>query len=510
MENITTLILTGAIAAIVGSIVGYFVRQAIVKKRKGSIEASLQKKIEQSKKDSEKIIEEAKEQAKKYSRESKEEEEKRRREVNKTQDILLQRERILEKKISDFDQKEKDFTGRVEKVKRIKENLLNLKEEVSKKLETVSGISKEDAKAELLNKVEQENESEIMEKMRRLEDDGIQKVEKRAKEILAFAIQKCALSQAQDITVSTVALPSDEIKGKIIGKEGRNIKTLERLTGVEVIIDETPETAIISSFDPVRRQIAKLALEKLMQDGRIQPARIEGKVEEAEKEIAEQIKKSGEQAVYDLGVVGFDSKLVQLIGRLRFRTSYGQNVLLHSMEVAHIAAGIAGELGANVAVCKKAGLLHDIGKAVDHQFEGSHVDIGIKILNKFNVDKNITAAMKSHHEEYPAESLEAIIVQAADQISGARPGARKDTVENYIKRLEELEAIANSFKGIDKTYAIQAGRELRVFVKPNEVNDMEQKKLAKQIADRIHEELKYPGEIKVVVIRENRVIEHAK
>jgi ribonuclease Y len=335
-------------------------------------------------------------------------------------------------------------------------------------------------------------------------------MEKRAKEILAFAIQKCALSQAQEITTSTVSLPSDDIKGKIIGKEGRNIKTLERLTGVEIIIDETPETAIISSFDPVRRQIAKLALEKLMQDGRIQPAKIESKVEEAEKEITEQIKKSGEQAVYDLGVVGFDPKIVQLVGRLRFRTSYGQNVLLHSMEVAHIASAIAGELGANETVCKKAGLLHDIGKAVDHQFEGSHVDIGVKILEKFHVDKNIISAMKSHHEEYPAESLEAIIIQAADQISGARPGARKDTVENYIKRLEELEGIANSFKGIDKAYAIQAGRELRVFVKPNEINDMEQKKLAKKIADKIHEDLNYPGEIKVVVIRENRIIEHAK
>lgn len=510
MENNLIFAITGAISIIIGIVVGYSVRKSIVKKRKGSIEASLQKKVEQTKKDAEKIIEKAKEDAIKHSQSSKKDEENRRRELTKTQEILLQRERILEKKISSFDDKEKEFFEKVKKVKKIKENLLSLREEAGKKLETISGISKEDAKSELLNKVEQESESEIMEKMRRLEDDGIQKMEKRAKEILAFAIQKCALSQAQEITISTVSLPSDDIKGRIIGKEGRNIKTLERLTGVEIIIDETPETAIISSFNPVRRQIAKLALEKLMQDGRIQPARIEKKVEEAEKEISEQIKKSGEQAVYDLGIVGFNPKLVQLIGRLRFRTSYGQNVLLHSMEVAHIAAAIAGELGANEAICKKAGLLHDIGKSVDHQFEGSHVDIGIKILDKFNIDKNITIAMKSHHEEYPAESLEAIIIQAADQISGARPGARKDTVENYIKRLEELEGIANSFKGIDKTYAIQAGRELRVFVRPNEIDDLEQKKLAKKIANRIHEELNYPGEIKVVVIRENRVIEHAK
>lgn len=509
MEN-NLMIVIVIIATIAGIIIGYFVRQSIVKKRKGSIEASLKKKIEKTKEDAEKIIEKAKEEADKHWQESKKEEENKRKELTKVQDILLQREKILEKKLSDFEEKEKEFFDKIKKVKKIKENLLGLREEAEKKLEKISGISKEEAKSELFEKIEQENESEVMEKLRRLDEEGIQKVEKRAKEILAFAIQKCALSQAQEITVSTVSLPSDEIKGKIIGKEGRNIKTLEKLTGVEVIIDETPETAIISSFDPVRRQIAKLALEKLMQDGRIQPARIEDKVQEAEKEITEEIRKSGEQAVYDLGVVGFDSKLVQLIGRLRFRTSYGQNVLLHSMEVAHIAAAIAGELGANEAVCKKAGLLHDIGKAVDHQFEGSHVDIGIKILEKFNVDKNIIIAMKSHHEEYPAESLEAIIIQAADQISGARPGARKDTVENYIKRLEELEGIANSFEGINKSYAIQAGRELRVFVKPNEIDDLEQKKIAKKIAERIHDELKYPGEIKVVVIRENRVIEHAR
>lgn len=510
MNTNLIFLIIGAASLFVGSVLGYLIRQLLAKKKKGTIEEQLRKKEEQAKQETEKIITEAKEKAKKYAEEFKTDEENKRRELNRTQEILLQRERILEKKISDFDQKEEEFQQKVAKVRKIKENLLQVQEDVSKSLERVAGLSKTEAKGELFKNIEQENESEIMEKMRRLESDGIERVEKRAKEILAFAIQKCALSQAQDITVSTVSLPSDDIKGKIIGKEGRNIKTLERLTGVEILIDETPETAVISSFDPVRRQVAKLALEKLMQDGRIQPARIESKVEEAEKEITDQIKKAGEQAVYDLGIVGLDPKIVQLVGRLRFRTSYGQNVLLHSMEVSHIATAIAGELGANAAVCKKAGLLHDIGKAVDHQLEGSHVDIGIKILEKFHIENSVISAMKSHHEEYPAESLEAIIVQAADQISGARPGARKDTVENYIKRLEELEGIANSFEGIDKAYAIQAGRELRVFVKPQEIDDLEQKKLAKKIADKIQDELNYPGEIKVVVIRENRVVEHAK
>jgi len=305
-------------------------------------------------------------------------------------------------------------------------------------------------------------------------------------------------------------LPSEDIKGRIIGKEGRNIRTLENLTGTEIIVDETPETVVISGFDPVRRQIAKVALEKLIQDGRIQPSRIEEQVKVAEAEIVKQIKEAGETAVFDTGIIGFDPKLVQLLGRLRYRTSFGQNVLLHSIEVAHLAAALADEIGADSLVCKKAGLLHDIGKAVDHQVEGSHVDIGIKILEKFGVEKEVIAAMKSHHEEYPPESLEAILVQTADQISGARPGARKDTLENYLKRLGELENIALSFQGVDKAWALQAGREIRIFVRPEEIDDLSARKLAKDIAKRIQEELKYPGEIKVNVIRETRVIEYAK
>ncbi|MBI4101706.1 MAG: ribonuclease Y, partial [Candidatus Nealsonbacteria bacterium] len=295
-----------------------------------------------------------------------------------------------------------------------------------------------------------------------------------------------------------------------IGKEGRNIRTLERLTGVEIVVDETPEAVVISGFDPTRRQIAKLALEKLVKDGRIQPARIEEKVVEAQKEIASQIKEAGETAVFDTGLLGMDPRLTQVLGRLRFRTSYGQNVLLHSIEVAHLAGALASELGANVQICKKAGLLHDIGKAVDQEVEGSHVDIGIKILEKFNVEPEVISAMKAHHEDYPYESLEAVVIQTADQISGARPGARKDTLENYLKRLSDLENIAKEFRGVEKAWALQAGREIRVFVKPEEIDDLGAKRLAKDVANRIQDELKYPGEIKVSVIRETRVVEYAK
>jgi ribonuclease Y len=307
-----------------------------------------------------------------------------------------------------------------------------------------------------------------------------------------------------------VSLPSDDIKGRIIGKEGRNIRALERLTGVEIIVDETPETVVISGFDPTRRQIAKIALEKLIQDSRIQPARIEETVKIAEEEIAAKIKEAGEQACYDTNVVGLNPRLVQLLGRLKYRTSYGQNALLHSVEVSHLAAAIAAEVGANVKVARKAGLLHDIGKSVDQQIEGTHVEIGVKILEKFNVEPEVVAAVRSHHEDFPYEGVEGMIVQAADQISGARPGARKDTVENYLKRLGELEGIAKSFEGVQKAWALQAGREIRVFVRPKEIDDWQAQKMAKEIAGRIEEELRYPGEIKVNVIRETRVTEYAR
>jgi len=508
--NYLLLLIIGVFSLGIGSILGYYTRQSIAKKRLGTIEERLEKKIAQSRAEAEGIISEAKNKASKIIEQAKKEVEDSRQEIFRTEKILLKRESILTERINDLDKREKDLHQKAEKLKEIKESLEGLKAEAEEKLEKIAKISREEAKKELLLNIEKEYQREILEKIKKLELEGWEQYEQKAKELLCLAIQKCAISQAQEITTTTISLPSDEVKGKIIGKEGRNIKTLEKLTGVEIIVDETPETVVISGFDPVRRQIAKTALEKLIQDGRIQPARIEETVEKAKSEIDKQIKTAGEAVVYETGILGLDPKIIQLLGRLKFRTSYGQNVLLHSMEVAFLAEALASELGLNVQVAKKAGLLHDIGKAVDQQIEGSHTDIGVKILEKFGVEKEVISAMKSHHEEYPYESLEGIVVQVADQISGARPGARKDTLENYLKRLGELEAIATSFPGIEKAYAIQAGREIRVFVKPEEVDDLGARKLAKDIADKIQEELKYPGEIKVNVIRETHVIEYAR
>jgi ribonuclease Y len=503
-------LLVGVVSLVIGSILGYLARQSIARRNYETIEAKIQKRVSQAKQEADTIVSQAKEKASKTIGKIQKEIDQRRQEFFKTEKLLLERENNLDEKISEYEKKQKDFLEKVEKLKGIKENLENLHQEAQKKLENISGLSKEEAKKEYFQGLEREYQKEILDRMRKLETEGVEAFDQKAKEILALAIQKCAVSQAQEITTTILSLPSEEIKGRIIGKEGRNIRTLERLTGVEVVVDETPEVVVISAFDPVRRQIAKTALEKLIQDGRIQPARIEEVVQKAETEINNQVKKAGEQAIYDVGLFGLNPKLVQLLGRLKFRTSYGQNVLLHSIEVAHLAQAIASELGVNSQLALKAGLLHDIGKAVDHQIQGSHTDIGVKILEKFGVEKEVINAIKSHHEEYPYESLEAIIIQTADAISGSRPGARKDTLENYLKRLGELENLALSFPGVEKAWALQAGREIRIFVKPGEVDDLGAKKLAKEIANRIEEELKYPGEIKVSVIRESRVVEYAK
>ncbi len=493
-----------------GAILGYYARQSIAKKQVGTIEAKLQKRILKAREVSEEILSTAKEKAREINQTLKKEEDERRSELLRLEKILFKRESILDKRISDLESEQKEFQEKVTRLKEIKETLEGLKQESLNNLERIAELSKGEAKKELFENLEKEYQLEILEKIKKLEKEGLERFEKKAKEILTTAIQKYTISQTQEITTTSLPLPSEDIKGKIIGKEGRNIRTLEKLTGVEIIIDETPQTLIISGFDPIRRQIAKMALEKLIRDGRIQPARIEEKVEEAKKEITSQIKEAGETVVYELGLIGFDLRIIQLLGRLKFRTSYGQSVLLHSLEVAYLASALASEIGANSLVCKKAGLLHDIGKALDYQIEGSHTEIGIKVLEKFGVEKEVISAMKSHHEEHPYETLEAVLVQCADQISGARPGARRDTFENYLKRLTDLENIAVSFSGVEKAWALQAGREIRVFVKPEEIDDLTAKKLAREIAGRIQEELKYPGEIKVNVIREMRVIEYAK
>ncbi|MCX6722969.1 MAG: ribonuclease Y [Candidatus Staskawiczbacteria bacterium] len=510
MDQIIIYVIGGAICLILGFILGYYVRQNLAKKRAGSLEAKLQKRVIDVKEETSTMVKNAEKKSAEILEKTQKEVDERRREFLKAQQLLLDRESLLAERITSFEGKEKELQDKVEKLKTVKESLEQLRLKAESKLEKVASLSREDAKKELLALVEIENEKDILERMKKLEEGNQEKLQGKAKDIVALAIQKCAVSQAQELTTTNVILTSEDLKGRIIGKEGRNIRTFEKLTGVELIVDESPESVVISGFNPIRRQIAKVTLDKLIQDGRIQPAKIEEKYEEAKAEISTKIKEAGDKAAYDVGVIGLSEKLLQILGRLYYRTSYGQNVLLHSMEVALISETIAEELGANSQIAKRAGLLHDIGKAIDQQIQGSHIEIGIKILEKFGESDIIVKAMRSHHGDYPVESLEGTIVAVADAISSSRPGARKDTLENYLQRLKALEDIANKFEGVEKTYAIQAGREIRVFVKSDRVDDLQAAKIARQIAAEIEEELKYPGEIKVVVIRENRVIEYAR
>jgi ribonuclease Y len=510
MDQIIIYVILGAVSLILGSVLGYYVRQNLAKRRAGSLEAKLQKRVIDVKEETAAMVKNAEKKSADIVDRAQKDVDERRREFLKAQQLLLNRESLLNTRISSFEEKEKELQEKGEKLKVIKESLDELRKEAEIKLEKVADLSREDAKKELLELVEIESEKDILERMKKLEEKGQEKLQARAKEIVALAIQKCAVSQAQELTTTTVLLANEDLKGRIIGKEGRNIRTFEKLTGVELIVDETPESVVISGFNPIRRQIAKVALDKLIQDGRIQPAKIEEKVEEAKTEIAQKIKEAGDKAAYDVGVIGLNDKLVQILGRLYYRTSYGQNVLLHSMEVALIAETLSEELKANTQVAKRAGLLHDIGKAIDQQVQGSHIEIGIKLLEKFGESEAVIKAMRAHHGDYPVDSIEATIVTVADAISSSRPGARKDTLENYLQRLKELEDIANKFEGVEKTYAIQAGREIRVFVKADKVDDLGAQKIAKQIAEKIEEELKYPGEIKVTVMRETRVVEYAR
>ena len=452
--------------------------------------------------------------------------------AKKEKELLETEKKALEEKERILKRKERAIFGKKQEIERTelelkeKENELltekkklfekereiaEKEKEIQKKLEEISKIDKEEAKKKILSEVEKELQKEILEWNLKIEKEKEENYLKKAREILVSVMQRLALPVVQETSTTAYFLSNADFRGKIIGKEGRNIRAFERLTGVELILDEeTPELITISCFDPVRREIAKIALDKLIKDGRIQPAKIEEKVKEAEKEIEEKIKETGESALLELGIVGIDPNLTKLLGRLKFRGSFGQNVLLHSLEVAHLAEMLASELGADPKVAKIAGLFHDIGKSIDHQIEGSHVQIGMKILEKFGIDKKIISAMKSHHGEFPPENIEAVLVQIADQISGARPGARKETVQEYIKRLEDLEKIALSFHGVEKAFAVEGGRELRVIVKAEEVDDFKAQKMAKEIARRIEEEVKYPGVIKVQIIREFRIIEYAK
>ncbi len=442
--------------------------------------------------------------------ETKKEEKARQEQIFRLEKRLESREVTLDKKLDEMERGKDLLIQKAEEIRKIKKETEVARQEQLKRLEKIAGLSKEEAKKILLQLAEEQNKDLVARQIKKMEQEGREELEKKARNIMTIALQRYAGSHAAETTTSTVAIPSDELKGRIIGREGRNIKTLERLTGIEVIVDDTPEAIVISGFNPVRREIARLALQRLIEDGRIHPTRIEEAVNFAKTEVNNKIKEAGEAAAYDVGIAGLDPKLIQLLGRLRFRTSYGQNVLLHSLEVAHLSGALAAELGLDVSLAKKAGLLHDIGKAIDHEVQGTHIEIGITILQKFGIEKAVIDAMKSHHEDYPFESNESMIVAAADALSASRPGARKDTLEDYIKRLTDLENVATSFPEVEKSYAIQAGREIRVFVKPDQIDDLGALKLARTIADKIEQELKYPGEIKVNVLRETRAVEIAR
>ena len=497
-------------SGLAGIVIGYLFHKLIILQKKSSAEIKTQQLLLDAKTRAQNAVEEATKKSEKILSDAKQEEKTVMFQVRKLEERILQREEQVEKQKSVLEKEKIEIIEKVEKLKQKKEEIDTLEEQKRLELERLASLSEEEAKNELFRIIEKKYEEDFFKRIQKMEAVSRDEIEQKARDVLVTVIQRLASSTASEITTTTVAIPSDDLKGKVIGKEGRNIRALERAAGVEIVVDDTPGSIVISSFDPVRRHIAKIALENLILDGRIQPARIEETVERARSEVEKLIKQKGETAAYETGVINLDPRLLTILGRLYFRTSYGQNVLQHSIEVAHLAGMLASELGADVDVAKKAGLLHDIGKAMDHEIQGTHVDIGKRILQKVNTEEKVIQAMQSHHEEYPFETIESIIVQVADAISGARPGARRDTLENYLKRLEDLENIVNSFEGVEKSYAIQAGREIRIFVTPDKVSDLEAKKLARDIADSIEQRLNYPGEIKVHVIRESRIVEYAR
>ncbi len=495
---------------VVGIVSGYIARQIIAKNQVKTAEGQVTQIITEAKTNAQDILLEAKSKAVDTLAKVEEEEKERKQALRASEKRLEKRENMLDKKLEEVELDKKALKEKAEEVRAVRAKVEEMRNEEMERLERISELTQEQAKTALLQLTEEQNREELAESITRLQKQSHEELEKEARNIMTHVIQKYSRSHAAEVMTSTLSIPNEDIKGKIIGKEGRNIRSLERMTGVEIIIDETPDSIVLSSFDPVRREVAKIALEKLIEDGRIHPAKIEEIVGWAEKEIDNRIREAGEAAAYEVGIAGLNPKLLYILGRLRYRTSFKQNVLLHSLEVSYLSGALAAELGFDVKTAKMAGLFHDIGKAVDHEVQGTHVEIGIKILEKFGVDEKVINAMKSHHEEYPYSIPESYIVTTADALSAARPGARKDTVENYLKRLEELETLTSSFEEVEKCYAIQAGREIRVFVRPEEVDDLGSAKLARKIADKIEEELKYPGEIKVNVMRETRAVEYAR
>lgn len=499
-----------ALSGLAGIALGYVLRLLIALGQRGSLELEVKQKLLEAKERANRIIGEAEAKADAIEESQliplKEREEK----LSKAAERLAKREEFLDERERNLAADAEDVKNRENEANNLRRDAERLRDERRQELLRLSRLSEKEALAMVMKDLEESHEESVLARLQKLETRGREQLDDKARAILLSIIHRMAAAVNNDVMTLSVAIPSEEVKGKVIGKEGRNIKAFERATGVDVIIDDAPDKITLSSFDPLRRHIAKIALENLIVDGRIQPAKIEEAVEKARAEVDALVKQKGEEAAYEVGVVGLDERLITLLGRLNFRTSYGQNVLRHSIEMAHIAGMLAAELGANVDVAKAGALLHDIGKAVDHEIDGTHVEIGRRILEKFGVDKRVIQAMQSHHEEYPYETPESMIVQAADAISAGRPGARRDTIERYLERLGDLERIAQGFPGVEKVYAISAGREIRIFVNPGKVSDIAMHRMARDIAERVQQELKYPGEIKVNVIRENRVVEFAR
>ncbi len=514
ISNTIITVIVAVIAIPVGLLIGYLYRKNISEAKIGKAEELAKEIIEKANHDSETVkkekLLEAKEEIHKWRNEAEKENRERRNEVQKFERRLIQKEESLDKKLSNLESRESTLTQRLDAIKVKEKDIEDIKAQQMEKLENISGLSTESAKEIILENAEREVTREMSLMIKEKEAHAKEEADKKAREIIGYAIQKCSADHVAETTVSVVDLPNDEMKGRIIGREGRNIRALETLTGIDLIIDDTPEAVILSGFDPIRREIARIALEKLVSDGRIHPARIEEMVEKARKEVDNIIKESGEQAAFEVGIHNLHPELIKLLGRLKYRTSYGQNVLKHSIEVATLAGIMATEIGADAKLAKRAGLVHDIGKAVDHEIEGTHIEIGMDLLRRYKESKDVIHAMSTHHGDYEPETIEAVLVTAADAISAARPGARRETLETYIRRLEKLEEIANSFDGVEKSYAIQAGREVRIMVKPESVNDEQMHLMARNMTKQIEESLDYPGQIKVSMIRETRAVEYAK
>ena len=507
-------ILIAVVSIAVGIFGGMILRKKVAEAKIGSAEEEAKRILLDGEKQAEtkkkEALIEAKEEILRQRNESEREMKERRNEISKTERRLVQKEENLDKKSETLEKKNEQLDKKLKDVDAVRDQVEEALAKQLSVLETISGLSVNEAKEQLIEKIESQVKHELAQRLDELETQFKEESEEKARNILSLAIQRCAADHVAEATISVVALPSEEMKGRIIGREGRNIQKIETLTGVELIIDDTPEAITISGFDPVRREVARVALEKLISDGRIHPARIEEMVEKAQKEVDASVKKAGERATYEVGINGINPELVRLLGRLRYRTSYGQNVLKHSIEVAFLAGMMADELGVDANAARRAGLLHDIGKAFPHDVEGSHVEIGVNAAKKYKESKEVVHAIEAHHNDVEPKTIIAILVQAADAISAARPGARREDMENYIKRLQKLEEIATGFEGVEKAFAIQAGREVRVMVKPEQVNDEGMKLIAREMAAKIQEEMKYPGQIKVHLIRESRVADYAK